>query len=223
MEYLDSIVVAVTGGMGCGQTTVCQFLEKFGAKSINADVVAKKEIENNDDIKKELKNVFGSRIFYRNGKLNRKLLAALAFSDEAKTERLNRIVHPQMVSRIVTMIEQARESGKYRIICVDAALIYELSLEHMFDVVIVVSSTMNNRIARIKARDNLSDNEITGRINKQIPVEEKVNWADYVVKNDGDLVMLERNTTKVSRNLEKLANKKMRSNKVMPHTAQNRR
>jgi dephospho-CoA kinase len=211
MEHLNSIVVGVTGGMGSGQTTVCQFMEKFGAKSINADLIAKREIENNNDVRKELKKIFGSRIFYRNGKLNRKLLAHLAFSDEARTERLNRTVHPHMVSRIVTMIEEARESKKYSIICVDAALIYELSLEHMFDAIIVVTSTMSNRIARIKVRDKISDKEITDRISKQIPLEEKAKWADYVIKNDRDLQILEKNTQRVYKRLGNLVNKQKRA------------
>lgn len=216
MEHLDSIVVGVTGGMGSGQTTVCQFMEKFGAKSINADVVAKKVIENNDEVRKELKKIFGSKIFYQNGKLNRKLLAHLAFSDEARTERLNRTVHPHMVSRIVTMIEETRESGNHPVICVDAALIYELSLEHMFDAIIVVSSAMNNRVARIKNRDNLSDKEILDRINKQIPLEEKTKWADYVIKNDRDLQTLEKDTEKVYKRLENLVNKKRRAQRKVP-------
>lgn len=215
MEHLDSIVVGVTGGMGSGQTTVCQLMEKFGARSINADLAAKKEIENNDEIRKELKKTFGSRIFYRNGKLNRKLLAHLAFSDEARTERLNRTVHPHMVSRIVTLIEEARESGKYGIICVDAALIYELSLEHMFDAVIVISSAMSNRIARIKARDKLLDREIMDRISKQIPLEEKAKWADYVIKNDRDLQTLEKNTQRVYKRLENLVTKKKKAQRKM--------
>jgi len=180
--------------MGCGQSTVASLLEKMGVKVINADQVAKQEIEKNKEIQRELKKVFGSRIFYRNGRLNRKLLARIAFSDLAKTNRLNRIVHPQMVSRILEIIEEARESGKYSIIAVDAALIYELNLEHMFDAVVVVVSRMKNRIERIKARDKLSEKEIIDRISKQIPIEEKMKWADFVIENNQDLKALETRT-----------------------------
>ncbi|MBN2365899.1 MAG: dephospho-CoA kinase [Calditrichaeota bacterium] len=211
MEHYDSIVVAVTGGMGCGQTTVCQYFEKMGAKCINADMIAKREIEINDEIQKELKRVFGSRIFYRNGKLNRKLLARIAFSDDTKTEQLNRIVHPQMVARIISTIEEARESGKYNIICVDAALIYEMSLEHMFDAVVVVSSKMPNRIERIKQREKISDQEIVDRISKQIPLEDKVKWADFVIRNDRDLETLEKNCRNVYQKLKNIARKKRQS------------
>ncbi len=214
MDHRNFIVIAVTGGMGCGQTSVCQFLEKMGARCINADLVAKREIENNEPVKKELIRSFGKKIFYRDGKLNRKLLARIAFADESKTQRLNRIVHPQMVSRIVTMIEEIREMGKYRIIAVDAALIFELNLEHIFDKLVVVTSDMKNRIQRIQARDQLSQQEITDRINRQIPIEEKVQWADYVIENNGDLEILEKNTQVVYRELQKLFRKKRSPSRV---------
>ncbi len=214
MIHKNSIVVAVTGGMGCGQSTVCNFLEKMVVKVINADMVAKQEVENNEEIKKELRNAFGRNIFYRNGKLNRKLLANIAFSDETKTNRLNKIVHPQMVARILDLIEQARESGEYSIIAVDAALIYELSLEHMFDAIVVVASRMGLRIERIKQRDKLSEKEIIDRIKKQIPIEDKIKWADFVVQNNRDLNALEKQTGVLYNKLKKLADAKSRSQGV---------
>jgi len=208
MFYQNCIVVAVTGGIGCGQTTVCRYLEEMGAKAIQADWVAKREIELNEEIRKELEKSFGNRIFYRDGKLNRKLLAKIAFSDEAKTDRLNRIVHPQMVSRIVSLVEEARESQKFSIILVDAALIYELSLEHMFDAVVVVSSKMSQRLERIRKRDNLSDKEIMDRINKQLPIEDKMQWADFLIENNEDLEILKQNSRKLFHELQKLARRK---------------
>jgi len=164
-------VVAVTGGMGCGQSSVCEYLAKLGVKVINADLVARKEIEKNEDIKRELKHFFGKKIFYRNGKLNRKLLARIAFSNETKTWHLNNIVHPQMVAKIIELIEEARDSNQYNIIAIDAALIYELNMD---------------------------------RISKQIPLEDKVQWADFVVNNDGDLETLEKNTRRLYSQLRNL-------------------
>jgi dephospho-CoA kinase len=208
MAKQTTIIVAVTGGMGTGQSTVCKFLEKFGVKSINADIVAKKEIERNRNIQVELKKTFGSRIFYRNGKLNRKLLAKIAFSDEIKTIRLNKIVHPRMISSIINIIEEAKESQKYSIIVVDAALIYELSLEHVFDAVVVVTSQMKNRLERLKTRDKISEKEILERIKKQLPIEEKIQWADYVVKNNGSMDDLKNQTHLLFQELNKLSRKK---------------
>lgn len=195
------LVIGITGGMGCGQTTVCNILQQMGVRVINADLEAKREIESNEEVKKQLRKEFGGRAFYRDGKLNRKYLAQVAFSDATKTETLNRIVHPQMVNRVIEQVERARESRKYKIIAVDAALIYEINLENMFDAVVVVAARMKQRIERLKARDNLSEKEIIDRINKQIPIEDKKKWADFVVNNYSDLETLQQNTRKLYQQL----------------------
>jgi dephospho-CoA kinase len=91
---------------------------------------------------------------------------------------------------------------------VDAALIYELSLEHMFDAVVVVSSKMSQRLERIRKRDNLTNKEIMDRINKQIPIEDKKQWADFLIENNEDLETLKKNSRKLFYELRKLARKK---------------
>ncbi len=200
-KYIQPLVIAITGGMGCGQSTVAKFFQKWGAKVINADLVARQVVNQDPEVRKELEKAFGKHIFYRNGRLNRKLLARIVFQDESKTRRLNRIVHPRMVSRIIDEIEKAREAGKYPIIAIDAALIYELNLEHMFDYVVVVSSRMSHRIQRIKERDKLSEKEIIYRIQRQLPIEEKMKWGDFVIENNGTLEDLERKSRTVFRKL----------------------
>jgi dephospho-CoA kinase len=200
----DVILVAITGGMGCGQSTVAKFMDEMGAKVINADLTAHKVVDSEPEVKREIQKSFGNRVFYRNGKLNRKLLGKIAFEDEAKTILLNKIVHPHMVSRIVDEIEEARDSGKYKLIAVDAALIYETNLEHMFDAVVVVTSRMKNRIDRIMERDSLSEKEVRDRISKQIHIQEKMKWADFVIYNNSSLEQLKKRSHAVYQKLLKL-------------------
>ncbi len=196
-EYKHCLVVAVTGGMGCGQTTVAKFMEEFGAHVINADEMARKAIETNRELQQEMKMVFGKSVFYKNGKLNRKRLAAIVFQDESKLHKLNKMVHPRMVELIVEDIEKQRSSGRYKIIVVDAALIYEVNIENMFDAVIVVASYMKNRIDRIAARDGHTRKHIMDRIKSQLPIEDKIKWADFVIENNGTLEETKKNTKEV--------------------------
>ena len=184
-KYTNPKVIAVTGGIGSGQSTVCRIFKNLGCKIIDVDVKAKQIIQKDISLQKELKKAFGNEIFYKDGSLNRKHLAHLAFRDEVKTLELNKIIHPRMVSEVVEEMETARFSQRYPLIIVDAALIFEISIEKMFDSVIVVYAKLNNRIKRVMERDDLKRAEVLARVHRQIPLEDKKNWADFVIDNDG--------------------------------------
>lgn len=200
-KYLNSKIVGVTGGIGSGQTTVCEVFNREGCKVINLDRKAKEVINRNKTVQNEIKKEFGENVFYKNRSLNRKLLAQIVFNDESKVEKLNRIVHPRMVENMVEEIETARFSGKFPLIIVDAALIYEIAIEQLFDVVIVVYANTRQRIQRVMNRDKMKKEEILARIDKQIPLEEKKKWADYVIDNRGNLQDLNNQVTKIMNEL----------------------
>lgn len=186
-KYKNPLVVAVTGGIGSGQSTVCDFFKEWRCKVINADLKAKEVIHRDKKLQKELKQAFDRSIFRRDRSLDTKRLAQLAFKDEISTLKLNQLVHPRMVESLVEEMEQARFSSKYPLICIDAALIYEICIENMFDAVIVVDAPVRIREKRVMERDRMTRKEFRSRLNKQIPLEDKVSWADYVIKNDGTL------------------------------------
>lgn len=195
--FKNPLIVAVTGGIGSGQSTVCQFLKEWRCKIINADLKAKQVIQKDAGLKKELRRFFGNDIFLKDGTLNTKRLAELAFRDELSTQKLNRLVHPRMVESIIEEMEQARFSGRYPIIVIDAALIYEISIEQMFDAVIVVNASDKARQKRVMERDQMSEEEFKARADKQIPLKEKVKWADFVIDNNGSLEELKKRTRTV--------------------------
>ena len=185
IKYKNPKVVAVTGGIGSGQSTVCSHFQNLGCKIIDVDIKAKQIIQKDVLLQKDLKKSFGAEIFFKDGSLNRKHLAHLAFRDEAKTLELNKIIHPRMVSEVIEEMETARFSQRYPLIIVDAALIFEISIEKMFDAVIVVFANLNNRIKRVMERDGLKRGEVLARVRRQIPLEEKKAWADFVIDNNG--------------------------------------
>jgi len=197
MKYKDPLIVAVTGGMGSGQSTVCSFFEEWGCKVLNADIEAKKVIQKNPALQNDLKNTFGKDVFFKNRQLNTKRLAEKAFSDEMQTRKLNQLVHPRMVESIIEKMEKARFSGKYPIIIVDAALIYEISIERNFDFIIVVTAPISLRQKRAYERDGITRDAFNDRIDKQIKLEEKAKWADFVIDNKDTMESLKKNTRKV--------------------------
>ncbi len=206
--YSNPKLITVTGGIGSGQTTVCSFFKKWHCKVINADKKAHDVIQRNIGLQNELKKVFGNDIFSKDRKLDRQLLAHRAFKDDIHTHKLNQLVHPRMVEVLVEEMEQARFSKRYPLIIIDAALIFEISIESMFDAVVVVNSQLKLRQQRVKDRDGMSRKQFNERAAKQIPLEEKAMWADFVIENDGSLSDLEKNTRDI---YEKLIRRKKSS------------
>ena len=196
-KYNNPLILGVTGGMGSGQSTVCKFFTDWGCKVINADEKARFVIGHSKILQKDLRKVFGNDIFYRDGKLNRARLAELAFKDELQTRKLNQLVHPRMVESLVDEMEKARFSGRYPIIVIDAALIYEISIERIFDEVLVVWAPLNQRQKRVLSRDNLTKEQFFERISKQIDLDEKKDWGDFLIKNNTNMDALEKKTRAV--------------------------
>jgi dephospho-CoA kinase len=177
--------VAVTGGIGSGQSTVSNIFEKFGCKIINADQVARQIINTNTEIINELKNTFGTHFFDSTNKLKRKEFGKMIFANKNSTQKLNEIVHPQLVQELITEIETEEKLGKYKVIIIDAALIYELSIERFFDHIVVVFTNKETRIKRVRERDGATRQQIIDRMNNQFPLDEKREWADFIITNNG--------------------------------------
>ena len=202
--YNNPKLIAVTGGIGSGQTTVCSFFQKWHCKVINADKKAHEVIQRNKRLQNELTKEFGKDIFTKDKKLNRQLLAERAFKDELYTRKLNQLVHPRMVEVLVEEMEQARFSKRYPLVIIDAALIYEISIESLFDAVVAVDAPLKLRQQRVKERDGMSRKQFNERAEKQIPLEDKVKWADFVINNDCPLDELEKRTREVYEKLLRL-------------------
>lgn len=185
VKYNNPKIIGITGGIGTGQTTASKMFKALGCKVINVDQKAKEAIRRDATLRREIRSIFGETVFYRDGRLNRKKLGSMVFNDPVRLQQLNRIVHPRMVSTVIEEMETARFSGKYPLVIIDAALIYELSIEQMFDAIIVISADMPERIERLKIRDGFEEKDVIARVNRQIPLDDKKEWADHVVDNNG--------------------------------------
>ena len=209
-NYKNPLIVGVTGGIGCGQSTVCSYFRQWKCKVINADLKAKEVIQKNRGLQSELKKTFRNDIFIPNRKLNAKRLAEIAFSNEVQTQKLNQLVHPRMVESLVEDMERARFSGRFPMIIIDAALIFEISIEQMFDTILVVDASLAARMKRVKERDGMTQKQFKERSDKQIPLADKIKWADFVIENDESVEELKVRTKKVFNTLMQMQNKQER-------------
>lgn len=174
--------VGITGGIGSGKTTVCKIFEKFGIPIYYADDRAKNLMINNQEIIDKVKFIFGNNSYLKDGQLNRKHISSQAFSNPEKLKALNEVVHPAVADDTIEW-HNAQQNVPYTL--KEAALIVETGGHKALDKLIVVSAPQSVRIQRVMDRDNLSKSAVLARINKQLPEEEKLKHADYIINNDG--------------------------------------
>lgn len=186
MEYELSLLVGLTGGMGSGKTLAASFFKDLGAFILDADLICRKLVEPGQPAWKEIENIFGKEIFTASGHLDRRRLANIIFDDPEKKQTLEDILHPRVFEFERFEYEAIHKKHPNAVVIVDAALLIESGNYKKMDKVIVVNSDEKNRINRILARSELSHDEVTARINNQMPSEEKVRYADFVLENSLD-------------------------------------
>ena len=190
MECELSLLVGLTGGMGSGKTLSASFFKDLGAFILDADLICRKLVEPGQAAWKEIEAVFGKEIFTGSGNLDRRKLADIIFGDPEKKQTLEDILHPKVFEFERLKYEAIRKEQPNALVIVDAALLIESGNYKKMDKVIVVNSDEKNRVNRILARSELSRDEIADRIKNQMPSDEKVRYADFVLENSLDKVNL---------------------------------
>ncbi|MFN8308574.1 MAG: dephospho-CoA kinase [Chitinophagales bacterium] len=174
--------VGITGGIGSGKSTVCQIFERLGVPVYYADQRAKELMEDDRELVKAITMHFGNEM-YKDGKLQRAALAAIVFSDEHKLLLLNSLVHPA-VFRDNQSWNEVLAKKNYPYTIKEAALLVETGSYQQLDKLIVITAPLEDRIKRVMARDGSTEDQVLARIKAQLPEEEKVKLADYVIVND---------------------------------------
>ena len=184
------MIVGVTGGVGSGKTCLTNVLENLGARVIDVDKIAKKLVDDVIDIQKELRKTFGPAIFDSSGELKRRELGRICFSDSEKLNCLNEIFSPYLMKTVTDEVKQIIEEEEEEegiIIVVDMAILYELGLETLFDMIVVVKAPFEKRLKWLSDDRCWSREETMQRIEVQMDVKEKLRRADVVIDNSGSL------------------------------------
>ncbi|MCH7926828.1 MAG: dephospho-CoA kinase [Candidatus Dadabacteria bacterium] len=180
-------IIGLTGNIACGKSTVAAIFKELGATLIDADKVARDIVGKGNPALGKIINHFGNEILNKDGTLNREKLGSKVFNDKNQRQILNDITHPEIFKEINNLIEKYREEGQ-KIVIIEAALIIEREkLKKIIDKLIVVSASKDIQIKRLKDRDGFSKEQAILRINSQIPTEEKIKHADFVIHNDSDI------------------------------------
>jgi len=187
--YLSMLKVGLTGGIGCGKSHILREFHKLGVFTIDADEIAHEVILPDRSAYEKILDSFGPEILASDQTIDRKKLGERVFSDEKAREKLNQIVHPLVLeeeARRVAEFEE-REDPKSPILMVDAALMVETGSYRKYDCVVVVYCPLQVQLQRVISRDKLSEEEALQRIHSQMPLLEKIKYADYIIENSGRL------------------------------------
>lgn len=185
------LVIGLTGGIGTGKSEVARLLEGLGAVVISADQVGHQAYTPHSEIWEEVVREFGQDIVHSNGEIDRKKLGAIVFSNPARLEQLNRIMHPRMARMVADRIEQLRQAGT-PIVVVEAALLFEAGWDSLVNEVWVTDSSEEAVVGRLKVRNGLDEAEAVKRVRSQMSRSQRLERANVVVDNSGDKATLER-------------------------------
>jgi dephospho-CoA kinase len=174
--------IGITGGIGSGKSLVSKIFAVLGIPVYDADSHAKELMTTDGILVSGIKKEFGDLSYHTNGALNREYLAQHVFTNEEKLKVLNALVHPRVA---VDYDRWSKEQQEVPYVLKEAALLFEAASHKALDKIIVVSAPLELRIKRVLKRDtHRSVEQIKAIVEKQMPEEEKLKRADYIVVND---------------------------------------
>ena len=179
------LVIGITGVIGSGKSEICTMFRSMGVVTLIADIIAKIEMERNDELREHIRQTFGADAYTTDEKLNVKFLSDTIFSNEEKVQKLNALVHPAVRNVLEAKIRYYEKELSASYIIIEAALIFEASMNDLMDYILVVDADEELRIKRALARGGLSREEIVQRMKTQMPPDEKKKYADFVLENNG--------------------------------------
>ena len=183
--------VGLTGGIGCGKSTVVGLFREAGWRTIESDVVVRDLLARDIGVQSQLHERWGEAVFAE-GVVDRRAVAARVFSDMTELQWLEAMLHPLVRERWEAVIEQESEAHWL----IEIPLLFEKRLETRFDLTVCVSSPPDVVENRMVAR-GYTGAEIAQRRERQMPLEEKIERADYLISNAGSLEFLKRQTTRL--------------------------
>ncbi len=181
------MLIGLTGGIASGKSIVAGMFKSLGAYIIDADQISRDVMLPESETYKKVVNTFGKEILKIDRSIDRRKLGDIVFGDQEKIARLNECTHPEIFKEINHEVENIRKEHPDALIIIDVPLLIETKVQNIFDKIIVVYTEEAAQLRRLNERDGLSKTEANKRITSQIPLEEKVKHADFVIYNDKGL------------------------------------
>lgn len=176
------MILGLTGSYGSGKSTVAEVMRSLGAAIIDADQIAHDVVEPGQPALEDIRTAFGSGVFLPDGRLDRPSLSRIVFSSPEKRRVLESIIHPRVRERELALLEHLRH---HPLVVLNVPLLFENQLETHCDQTCVVIVSEEERERRLKGRDNATPDQVRRRLQAQMPQDEKIRRADFVIDNSG--------------------------------------
>jgi len=180
------IIVGLTGSLGTGKSTVTNLFRELGAHIIDWDELARKVTRPHSKAWEAIVEYFGKDVLNEDQTINRQKLAEIAFPDKKKVAKLNQIVHPEVFKEDERITSEIKRLDPDALIIKDIPLLFELTRPIFVDKVVVVFANEETQLRRLEEK-GMSREDARERIRSQLPLEEKIKSADFVINNDGSL------------------------------------
>lgn len=173
------LLVALTGGIGCGKTTVLHEFLKLGVPCFVADQVAG-AYYSDPDFLQQIRALFGNDVFRPDGTVDKQAIARIVFADPEALQRLNALIHPRVWNDFLLFASQ-HPAAPYLLF--ESAIVYEYGFDRLVDKVVCVYVELEERLRRLEQRDHATRAQLQARIANQLSAEDKMLRADYVILN----------------------------------------
>ena len=173
--------IGITGGIGSGKSHVSSLMQReLGIPVYDCDKEAKRLIATDEEIRCKLTELVGQEVF-KDGKLNKKLLADFLLADAENASQVNAIVHPAVLKDFMLWAEKQET----KVVALESAILFESGFVRYVDVAVCVTAPLSTRIARVMHRDGISREQTLEWMSRQWPQEEVARRADFIIVNDG--------------------------------------
>lgn len=173
------LLVALTGGIGCGKTTVLNQFDSLGIPCFVADQVAGRYYDNPDFLT-QIRALFGDSVMLPDGSADKRAIAQIVFSNNEMLQRLNSLIHPRVWADFELFVQENKQAPY---IIFESAIAYEYGFDKLVDRVVCVYLEEEERLRRLQLRDHASREQLLARMRNQFSAEEKMMRAHYVVLN----------------------------------------
>jgi dephospho-CoA kinase len=183
----NRLLLGVTGGIASGKTTVANMLQEMGAPIVDFDLIARQVVEPGKPAWKAIVEFFGKQVLQEDDTLDRKKLSNIVFRDMEKRKKLESFTHPRIGEEFLRQIDELTKKDPDAIIQVVIPLLVELNMMYQFHKILLVYISKEEQVERLAKRDGITTEEAANILRAQLPIDEKVGFADYIIHNEGSM------------------------------------